>query len=198
MRQSKYIRSLEPLLREPLFTAKEAESRGVPRHALAYYVKTGILERLYPGAYRSSAYEPMVDFSLEHVAWAATSIPEGVICLISALCIYDLTDQIMREAWIAIPNYAYASKRPDTRIIRMRNIDLGKTEITLGEFRVKIFNRERCVIDAFRYLSHEIAIKALQRYLQGKAYKPDLKKLQEYAKILRVKLTALQNLIKYD
>jgi predicted transcriptional regulator of viral defense system len=189
MRQSKYILTLKPLLEVPLFTAKDAESIGVPRHALAYYVKTGVLERLYPGAYRSVDYEPRVDFPWEHMAWAVASIPEGVICLISALCIYDLTDQIMREAWIAIPNRAYASKRPDTRIIRMRNIDLGKTKMTLGEHQVKIFDRERCVVDAFRYLSHEIAIKALQRYLRDKKHKPDLKKLQEYARILRVKLT---------
>ncbi len=168
---------------------KDAESMGVPRHVLAYYVKIGVLERLYPGAYRSVDYEPRVDFPLEHVAWAATSIPEGVICLISALCIYDLTDQVMREAWIAIPNRAYASKRPDTRIIRMRNVDLGKTEMVLGEHHIKIFDKERCVVDAFRYLSQEIAIKALQRYLRDKNHKPDLKKLQEYAKILRVKLT---------
>lgn len=94
----------------------------------------------------------------------------------------------MREAWIAIPNRAYASKRPGTRIIRMRNVDLGKTEMTLGEYHVKIFDRERSVVDAFRYLSHEIAIKALQRYLRDKTHKPDLKKLQEYARMLRVKL----------
>jgi predicted transcriptional regulator of viral defense system len=189
MRQSKYIHRLAPFLREPIFTAKEAESKGIPRYALVYYVKTGILERLYPGAYRSTNYEQKVNFSWEHVAWAAASIPEGVICLISALCIYDLTDQVMREAWIAIPNRVFAPKRPDTRIIRMRNIDLGRAEITLGEYHVRIFNRERSVVDAFRYLSHEIAIKALQRYLRDKSQKPDLKKLQEYAKILRVKLT---------
>jgi predicted transcriptional regulator of viral defense system len=189
MRRSKYIHTLKPLLEMPLFTVKDAESRGIPRHALAYWVKIGVLERLYPGAYRSVDYEQKVDFPLEHVAWAAASIPEGVICLISALCIYDLTDQVMREAWIAIPNRAYASKRPDSRIIRMRNVDLGKTEMMLGEYKVKIFDKERCVVDAFRYLSHEIAIKALQRYLRDKNHKPDLKKLQEYAKILRVKLT---------
>lgn len=189
MTQSKYLSTLRPLLEMSLFTAKDALSQGIPRQVLAYYVEVGILERLYPGAYRSVDYEPKVDFPWEHLVWAAASIPEGVICLISALCIYDLTDQIMREAWIAIPNRAYASKRPETRIIRMRNIDLGKTEMMLGEYRMKIFDRERCVVDAFRYLSHEIAIKALQRYLRSKDYKPNLKKLQEYAKILRVKLT---------
>lgn len=86
MRRSKYIHTLKPLLEMLLFTAKDAESRGIPRNALAYCVKIGVLERLYPGAYRSVDYEQKVDFPLEHVAWAAASIPEGVICLISALC----------------------------------------------------------------------------------------------------------------
>lgn len=119
----------------------------------------------------------------------AASIPEGVICLISALCYYELTDQVMREIWIAIPHESYAPKRPNTKIIRMRNISLGKTEISIGEYKVKIFDQERCIIDAFRYLSKEIAIKALQRYFQSTFYKTDPKKLGTYAKKLRVNIT---------
>lgn len=69
----------------------------------------------------------------------------------------------------------------------MRNIGWDKTEIILGEYKVKIFDKERSVVDALRYLSHEIAIKALQRYLRDKGHKPNLKKLQKYAKPLRVK-----------
>ena len=42
---------------------------------------------------------------------------------------------------------------------------------------------------AFRYLSKEIAIKALQRYFQSKDAKPDPKKLGAYAKKLRVNIT---------
>jgi len=71
----------------------------------------------------------------------------------------------------------------------MRNIKLGKIEIALGEYNVHIFDRERCVVDAFRYLSKEIAIKAIQRYFQGTKYKPDPKKLGAYAKALRIKIT---------
>lgn len=189
MRQSKYTKALEPLLHLPLITSVEAEGRGVPRHALDYLVKKGTLERLYPGGYRCLSYEPQVEFQWEHLAQAAVSIPKGVICLISALCYYNLTDQVMREAWIAIPHRSRPSKRPNTRIVRMRNLLLGQKEIGLGEYQVRIFDRERCVVDAFRCLTQEIAIKALQRYLRDKAYKPDLKKLAEYAKKLRVNIT---------
>lgn len=164
MRQSKYLKQLEPFHRVPFFTAEEAEREDIPRHALAYLVKKGALEKIYPGAYRFSDYEPEVEFQWENLALVATSIPDGVICLISALCYYDLTDQVMREIWIAIPHESYPPKRPNTRIVRMRNIDLGKIRISLGEHNVQIFDRERCVVDAFRYLSKEIAIKSIQRY----------------------------------
>lgn len=95
----------------------------------------------------------------------------------------------MREIWIAVPHASYAPKRPNTKIIRMRNISLGKTEIVLGEYKVKIFDQERCIVDAFRYLSKEIAIKALQRYFKKNAGRSDLKKLGAYAKKLRVDIT---------
>jgi predicted transcriptional regulator of viral defense system len=189
MRQSKYIKQLEQFINVPLFTAADAEKQDIPRHTLAYLVKKGTLERIYPGAYRFSQYEPEVEFQWENLALVAASIPDGVICLISALCYYDLTDQIMREVWIAVPHESYPPKRPNTRIVRMRNVKLGKIEIALGEYNVNIFDRERCVVDAFRYLSKEIGIKAIQRYFQSTKYKPDPKKLGAYAKALRVNIT---------
>jgi predicted transcriptional regulator of viral defense system len=189
MRHSKYTKQLESFQQVPFFTAEQATDQGVPRHAITYLVKKGTLERVYPGTYRFTGYEPEVDFQWENLGLIAASISDGVICLISALCYYELTDQVMREIWIAIPHESYAPKRPNTKIIRMRNISLGKTEIVLGEYKVKIFDQERCVIDAFRYLSKEIAIKALQRYFKNIVHKADLKKIGAYAKKLRVDIT---------
>jgi len=189
MRHSKYEKQLEPLQHVPFFTAQQAVNRNVPRHALAYLLKKGTLERIYPGTYRFSEYEPKVDFQWEDLGLMAAAISKGVICLISALCYYELTDQVMREVWIAIPHESYPLKRPNARIIRMRNTSLGKTEIFVGEYKVKIFDRERCVVDAFRYLSKEIAIKAIQRYFKSTDYKPNPKKLGAYAKALRVNIT---------
>jgi len=120
----------------------------------------------------------------------ASSIPHGVICLISALCYYDLTDQIMREYWIAIPNEDKCPKRPHTRIVLMRNIRLGQIIVKIGNYNLNIFDRERTIIDAFRYLNHEVAIKALQAYLTTSAnYQPNLPKLSQYAKLLRTNIT---------
>jgi predicted transcriptional regulator of viral defense system len=189
MRESKYTQKLKELLRKPFFTNAEAKECGIPRHALDHFVKKNVIRRLSPGIFAPVGYEPKVEFQWESLALVAATIPKGVICLISGLCYYDLTDQIMREAWIAVPHGSYSPQRPRTRIIKMRNLVLGKTKIKMGEYNVKIFDRERCVIDAFRYLSIEIALKALQKYLRNKKKKPQLGKLTDYAKILHVDLT---------
>lgn len=112
----------------------------------------------------------------------AFTTPNAVISLISALDFYSLTDQILREHWLAIPHSQKVPVRDRIRAVRMRNTTLGRTTVQIGEYELAIFDRERCIVDAFRYLSPEIAIKALQAYLQAKDHKPDLRKLQEYAK----------------
>jgi len=188
MRASQSIIKLLPLLNRPFFTIEDASKQGITRQTLANLTKKGVLQRIAPGLYRSTHYEPQVDFQWEQLALVAASLSEGVICLVSALCHYGLTEQIMREVWIAIPHHLKAPKRPGVRVVRMRNIELGKTEIRMGEFTVRIFDRERCIVDAFRYLDRETAIKGLKNYLYSNDYKPQLRKLSEYAKALRVDL----------
>lgn len=190
MRTSKYQVLLDALLKEPLFKARDARAQGIPSRMLAYFCQKKIIERVERGIYRVLEASSGVDLDFEELVLAASSIPHGVVCLISALCYYNLTDQIMREYWIAVPNTDKSPKRPHTRIVRMRNMELGLTSVKIGNYQVKIFDRERTVVDAFRYLSHEIAIKALQAYFKpSTSTKPDLQKISKYAKALRVNLT---------
>lgn len=187
MNHSKHKAALRGLLKKSLFTIKEAEMAGLSRRVIAYYCSRGVVQRIGRGVYRVSNFDSKAPVDLEDLALAAVTIPHGVICLISALYYYELTDQIMREYWIAIPNKNRTVKRLHVRIVRMRNISLGQTEVKIGEYKVRIFDRERTIIDAFRYLSIEIAIKALKAYFtHAMVYKPDFQKLQRYARILKV------------
>ncbi|NGX45174.1 MAG: hypothetical protein K940chlam2_00317 [Chlamydiae bacterium] len=189
MKRSKYQDLLAPLLKQPIFKASEARSRGIPSRMLAHFCQKGIIERVSRGLYRVLGASSGVDLDFEELVLTVSSIPRGVVCLISALCYYKLTDQIMREYWIAIPNEDKSPKRAHTRIIRMRNMTLGKKIVKIGKHKVKIFDRERTVIDAFRYLDNEIAIKALKAYLNhSPQQKADLQKLSKYAKALRVNI----------
>ncbi len=187
MSSSKKKTILQELLQKPYFEAEEA--KGLSTRMLAYYQTTGLLERIGKGVYRSSACESSLPPDIEELVLTTLGIPNGVICLVSALYYYELTDETMREYWIAVPNKQRAPKRPLTRILRMRNTELGQTTIRIGAYRIPIFDRERTLVDAFRYLSHEVAIKALKEYLKSsKVHKPNLKKLTRYARILRVKI----------
>ncbi len=187
--RSKYYPLLKDLLQKPAFLIAEANAVGVPRHALAYFDKIGLIERIAKGVYRDPNYESHIDITLEGLALAAMTVPKAVICLISALAFYGLTDQIPREHWLAIQHSQRAPHRHRLRVVRMRNLELGRTDINIGEYELAVFDRERCIIDAFRYLSPEIAIKALQIYLKDKDHKPNLLKLQKYAKKLRVNIS---------
>jgi predicted transcriptional regulator of viral defense system len=190
MKYNIYLSRLGKLLHKSQFTTKEALEAGVPRHILSRLCKNGKIERICKGIYRSLNF----DFSdYENLIWEdlfkiAAAIPSGVICLISALSFYDLTDEIPREHWIAIPHVKKALGIPNVRFVRMRNISLGITCIKTGQYKVKIFDRERCIIDAFRYLSKEIAIKALKNYFEDEKIKKSILKLDEYAKKLRVNI----------
>jgi predicted transcriptional regulator of viral defense system len=187
MIQSKYKDLLEGLLKKEFFKAKDASELGISARWLTYFCTHGVIEKHSRGIYK--AVDTTMDFEMEGLLITAGSIPRGVVCLISALCFYELTDQLMREYWIAIPNEDKCPKRSHTHIVRMRNTSLGLTHVKIGNQNMKIFDRERTVVDAFRYLGDEIAIKALQFYLKKMDQKPDLAKLSNYAKILRVNIS---------
>jgi len=69
-------------------------------------------------------------------------------------------------------------------------MELGVTKIVLEGVSVPVFDRERTIIDSFRLLSSETAIKALKTGISQKGPKKiNLSKLQEYAEKLRVDIT---------
>ena len=181
---------LKALLEKPVFSSKDARELNIGPSLLCYYAKEGFLEKLGRGLYRKANATLDVDFKWEDLVLASKSITKGVICLTSALALYDLTDEIPRKHWIAVPHEMNSPKRDGVKIVRMRNMSLGKTKMVMGEVKLAIFNRERTIIDAFRYLSIETALKALKIGLEKSGdEKLNLLKLQSYAKKLRVNLT---------
>ncbi len=189
MRKIKEFNKLKELLEKPLFSSSDAKRVGVSSSLLSYYVKKGLIERVDRGLYRGKEYPLDVDFRWEDLILAAKSISDGVVCLISALALYGLTEEIPRAHWIAVANTSRAPKRKEVKVIRMRNIHLGRTEIKVGSEKIQIFDRERTIVDTFRYLGKETAIKALKSALaKNGEEKIDLKKLQDYAREFRVKI----------
>ncbi len=188
MIRSKYSDAFQKLSQKGLFSSSEGKKAGIPSRMLAYFGEKGLIERISKGMYKIKDLDFDFPIEWEDLAITALSIPRGVICLISALCYYGLTDEMMREFWIAVPHTTTSPSRKNVRIVRMRNISLGQTTIKIGNQKLKIFDRERTIVDSFRYLDKETALKALKAYLNDSNTKPDINKLLRYAKKLRVDL----------
>ncbi|MBJ7450424.1 MAG: type IV toxin-antitoxin system AbiEi family antitoxin domain-containing protein [Parachlamydiales bacterium] len=191
MNRSKYNISFRALSKKPVFSSAEGRKAGIPSRMLAYFCSKDLIERVSRGIYRVKNVDFDNNFEWEDLTLAALSISNGVICLISALCYYGLTDEIMREFWIAVPHTTTSPVRKNAHIVRMRNISFGQTIIKIGGQKLKIFDQERTIVDSFRYLDKETALKALQAYLKtDRDLKPDIDKLRYYAKKFRVDISS--------
>ena len=189
MKPNIHYHKIESLLAQPLFLTTEARVKGVSASLLNYYVRKGLIEKVGRGVYRGINTSLDVEFKYEDLVLAAKSIPGGIVCLISALDLYDLTDDIPREYYIALDHNRRAPRRAGVQIVRMRNTQIGRTRITLGNTTLLIFDRERTIVDAFRFLGTETALKALKKALKAKNENSiDLTKLQNYARQLRVNI----------
>src|ERR1700741_755595 len=77
-----------------------AVQAGIHRNTLYAMRDAGVVEQLSRGLYRLADAPPLENPDLVTVA---RRVPRGVICLISALALHDLTTQIPHEIWLAVP-----------------------------------------------------------------------------------------------
>lgn len=189
MKPRNALEKIETLLSAINFTTKEAKQCGVTAETLAYYVKAGEIERLGRGLYRGTHAPTIQSFQWEDLVTAVKNVENGTLCLTSALALYELTEEIPRQHWIAISHGTSHHASSMVKIIRMRNHSLGKTTIDIDGAVVSIFDKERTILDSFRYLSKETALKALKTGLeQPREKRIDINKLRSYAKKMKINI----------
>lgn len=176
---------IEQLQHKPFFTTEEARNLGVSTRMLSYWVNKGEIERLQRGVYRFTE-----DTSTLAPQWAdlyrAAITNSGVVCLLSALDVYGLTDEFVDEHWIAIENQRGQLHQPSVRFVRVRDIQFEQVKKDIDGFSLPIFSVERTLVDSFRLLDKETALKALKDYCQGQAGTPNYSKLHQCAKRLHM------------
>lgn len=186
MRQRVALEKLKVLITQPFFNSEEAGFVGVTPQTLAYYVKVGALQRIGPGRYCDPSVQILDQWKWEELFRIVKSVEQGVVCGLSALDVHGLTDEIVRQHCIAIPIDKFPPKIPNVRFIRTKYLDLGKISLQIDGQQLLIFDKERAVVDSFRLLSRETAIKALQNL--AKQGDINFDKLNLYSKVLRVNI----------
>ncbi len=187
MNRSTKITNIKDFFSRPSFRSEDAEKRGVSRPLLQHYVRSGQIERIGPGIFCAPNTEIVDDPSCERMIRLTYAIPESVVCLVSALTLYELTDRIERQLWLAVPHSKFAPRIDGVRFTRFRNMDVGLSSFKIEKYKIPVFDLERTLIDSFRLLDRESAIKALQ--LAARKEPLNVRKLSGYAKKLRFNIT---------
>ena len=168
----------------------DALRQGIHRNTLDRMVREGVLERSSRGLYRLIGSPPL---SHPDLAIVAAKVPNGVICLISALAFHELTTQIPHEDYLAIGRNAEPPRLdyPPLRTFRFsgKAFSEGIETHRIGSVCVRVYSREKTLADCFKYrnkIGLDTCIEALRAYLDRRRFNVDA--LLEFAAICRVEI----------
>lgn len=148
----------------------------------------GYLARIRHGYYQLAESDPISEEQL-----IAVLLPEGVVCVESALFYYGYSDFSPRKWSIAVPRTITRTKLNvdglalQTYYVQPEIYEIGRI---MGDFTgvmLPVYDRERTICDCFKYrsrLDSEIFNRALNAY--AKDTRKNLQNLSLYAKKLRV------------
>lgn len=166
----------------------EALASGIHPRTLYALRGNGILEQVTRGLYRLVDLPPVSDPDL---AVVAGRIPRGVVCLISALAIHELTTQIPHRIDLAIPRTARYPACGDVPLSIYRfssaSYEAGITECDVGGIIIKVYAPEKTLADCFKYrnkIGVDIFLESLSIY--SKRSGASMQKVLEYARANRV------------
>ena len=152
--------------KQPLLRARDLAEHALPTIALTRLVAAGKLERVARGVYSLPGRRLSEHSSL---AEACLRVPQGVVCLLSALRAHEIGTQAPFEVWMAIPQNAPAPRvdRPSLRVVRMSGPALAEGIDTrrIDGVKVPIFSAEKTVADCFKFrnkLGLDVALEALR------------------------------------
>lgn len=174
--------------RHGILRTAEALTLGIHPRTLYALRDAGDLVQLSRGLYRLAELPPLVHPDLVIVA---RRVPEGVICLVSALAFHELTTQIPHAVDVAVQQGSQRPRLeyPPLRVFRFSGAAWreGIATHTLDGIPVRITNPAKSVADSFKYrrkLGLDIALEVLKGYCKHADF--DVTTLLHYARVCRI------------
>ena len=159
-------------------------ANGINKYEVAAFCKKGSIERIRRGFYQLPQSNGSTEEQLIHKL-----LPQGIICVESALFHYGYSDFSPREWSIAVPRTATRTIKNIEEFpmkayyIQKEFLDTGKSTGNFNDVILPVYDRERTICDCFKYrtkLDNEIFNKAVNAYAADE--KKNLANLSEYAK----------------
>ncbi len=181
-------RVLELACQRGLLRASHLHELGIARVVLSRLTASGQLERVGRGVYRlpeSGGSEH------ESLATIALKVPQAVFCLLTALQIHELTTQLPRQVWIAMPQGSHAPKMdyPPVKMVQFSGeaYAAGVEVVQVDQVALRVYGVAKTVADCFKHrnkIGLDVAIEALKDALAQRKATAD--ELWSFAKICRV------------
>ena len=166
----------------------EALSAGIHPRTLYEMQRIGILEQLTRGLYRLADLPPLGNPDIVSVS---LKVPNGVICLISALAYHEITTQVPHEVYVALERGTEAPRlgHPPIRIVWFSGqaFSLGIETHKIDGVPFRIYSAEKTIADCFKYrnkIGLDTAIEALKLYRKKKRFRAD--DLMQFGRVCRV------------
>ena len=181
-------RAMRVAEKKSVFSAADAALSGVHSQVLTRMVAEGRLERVARGRYRL----PDAPLTEHHnLALVAGGVPDGVVCLLSALFFHGIGTQVPSRVWIALDRRARkpAQEWPPMRVVRFSGEALteGVEAHTVEGVAVRVYSVAKTVADLFKYrnkLGLDVALEALKEVWRSGHL--DVDQLMRFARICRV------------
>ena len=161
---------------------------GVQRAVLARLTAAGQLEKVARGLYRLPD-APVSE--RESLVTIAVKVPQAVFCLLSALQIHELTTQLPRQVWIAMPQGSHTPKidYPPLKMVQFVGDAFtdGVEVVQADQVPLRVYCVAKTVADCFKHrnkIGIDVAIEALKDALAQK--KASASDLWRFAKVCRV------------
>ena len=181
-------RVLDLATQKGLLRASDLDAIDAPRVVLTRLTAAGLLDRVGRGLYRLPGH-PISEH--EGLMVVATKAPQAVFCLLTALQFHELTTQLPRQVWIAMPRGSHTPRfdYPPIKMVQFTGeaYTAGIDEVESDGVKLRVYGVAKTVADCFKYrnkIGLDVALEALKdARAQRKASADDL---WRYAKVCRV------------
>lgn len=171
--------------------SRELAPHGIPRAVLSRLERQGKIRRISRGLYEPANSNPTEHLDLMEVC---KRVPQGVVCLISALNFHGMTTQMPYEVWMAIDVKAYKPNidRPAVRFVRFSGeaLTYGVETHDVQGVQLRVTSPAKTVADCFKYRNKvgvDVAAEALKDFLRKrKGKRDDLWKAAEVCRVTKV------------
>jgi len=188
MAKTKKQRIIKLLTKRQFLRPRDLDALSISREYLNKLYVEGVLDRPSRGLYVFPESKPSEHRSIVE---ACKLVPKGVICLLTALRLHELTTQSPFEIWMAIGEKARRPKidYPPLRIVRHsgNSLTFGIQTRKIEGVKVSVYSPAKTVADCFKYrnkIGLDVAIEALRDCRQQRKATND--EIWEAAKICRM------------